>query len=38
MSDSRVTVIFGDVHGDIDLLDLVLMGGNYDKTSSDWTP
>jgi hypothetical protein len=29
-----------DVNGDgkIDILDLTLMGGNYMKTSSDWTP
>ena len=24
--------------GNYDLLDLTLMGGNYDKTSSTWTP
>jgi uncharacterized delta-60 repeat protein len=27
-----------NVDGQIDLLDLVLMGGNYTKTSSAWTP
>lgn len=41
-SDSTSTCATGssDVNGDgtIDLLDLVLMGGNYEKTSSPWTP
>lgn len=31
---------WADVNGDgkVDLLDLVLMGGNYEKTYSSWTP
>jgi hypothetical protein len=41
-SDSTSTCATGssDVNGDgeVDLLDLVLMGGNYEKNSSPWTP